>query len=100
DPKLPRHMHRLTMPTMLVWGNNDKLTPSSQHKAWMRALPRATIRLFDDAGHVVLDEAPAAVTAIGELFGPRSAPTRRSSCDGPARRRRENPCPTSSTAPR
>jgi len=71
DPKLPRHMHRITMPTMLIWGNNDKLTPTAQHKAWMRALPRATIRLFDDAGHVVLDEAPAAVTAIGEFFGTR-----------------------------
>jgi pimeloyl-ACP methyl ester carboxylesterase len=71
DPKLPRHMHRLTMPTMLIWGNNDKLTPTAQHKAWMRALPRATIRLFDNAGHLVLDEAPGAVTAIGEFFGTR-----------------------------
>ena len=71
DPKLPRHLHRLTMPTMLVWGNNDRLTPTAQHKAWMRALPRATIRLFDDAGHLVLDEAPGAVTAIGEFFGTR-----------------------------
>ncbi|HVY65250.1 MAG TPA: alpha/beta hydrolase [Gammaproteobacteria bacterium] len=71
DRRLPRHMHRLTMPTMLVWGNNDRLTPTAQHKAWMRALPRATIRLFDDAGHLVLDEAPAAVTAIGEFFGTR-----------------------------
>ena len=71
DPRLPRHMHRLTMPTMLIWGNNDKLTPTAQHKAWMRALSRATIRLFDDAGHLVLDEAPAAVTAIGEFFGTR-----------------------------
>jgi pimeloyl-ACP methyl ester carboxylesterase len=71
DPKLPRYLHRLTMPTMLVWGNNDRLTPTAQHKAWMRALPRATIRLFDDAGHLVLDEAPGAVTAIGEFFGTR-----------------------------
>jgi pimeloyl-ACP methyl ester carboxylesterase len=71
DPKLPRHMHRLTMPTMLVWGNNDRLTPTAQHKAWMRALPRATIRLFDEAGHLVLDEAPGAVTAIGEFLATR-----------------------------
>jgi pimeloyl-ACP methyl ester carboxylesterase len=71
DPRLPRHMHRLTMPTMLVWGNNDRLTPTAQHKAWMRALPRATIRLFDEAGHLVLDEAPGAVTAIGEFMSTR-----------------------------
>jgi pimeloyl-ACP methyl ester carboxylesterase len=64
DEKLPRYLHRLTMPTLLVWGNNDKLTPTAQHKAWAKALPNAQVRLFDDAGHLVLDEAPAAVDAI------------------------------------
>ena len=64
DEKLPRYLHRLTMPTLLVWGNNDTLTPTVQHKTWAKALPNATVRLFDNAGHLVLDEAPAAVDAI------------------------------------
>ncbi len=64
DEKLPRYLHRLTMPTLLVWGNNDKLTPTVQHKTWAKALPNAKVRLFDNAGHLVLDEAPAAVDAI------------------------------------
>jgi len=64
DEKLPRYLHRLTMPTLLVWGNNDTLTPTVQHKTWAKALPNAKVRLFDNAGHLVLDEAPAAVDAI------------------------------------
>ena len=64
DEKLPRYLHRLTMPTLLIWGNQDKLTPTAQHKTWAKALPNATVRLFDNAGHLVLDEAPAAVEAI------------------------------------
>lgn len=68
DAKLLRHLHRLTMPTLLVWGNNDRLTPAAQHRAWLKALPSARVRLFDDAGHLVLDESPAAVTAIGEFL--------------------------------
>jgi len=68
DPKLPRYLHRLSMPTMLVWGNNDRLTPTPQHRTWARLLPQARLRLFDNAGHLVLDEAPAAVTAIGEFL--------------------------------
>jgi pimeloyl-ACP methyl ester carboxylesterase len=68
DPKLPRYLHRLTMPTLLVWGNNDRLTPTAQHKTWVQLLPHAKLRLFDNAGHLVLDEAPAAVTAIGEFL--------------------------------
>jgi pimeloyl-ACP methyl ester carboxylesterase len=67
DPNLPRHLHRLTMPTLLVWGKQDKLTPTAQHETWAKALPKATVKLFDNAGHLVLDEAPAAVTAIAEF---------------------------------
>ncbi|MBN1208478.1 MAG: alpha/beta hydrolase [Myxococcaceae bacterium] len=69
DRKLPRYLHRLTMPTMLVWGNADRLTPTPQHRTWAELLPRAKVRLFDDAGHLVLDEAPAAVSAIARFFG-------------------------------
>jgi pimeloyl-ACP methyl ester carboxylesterase len=67
DEKLPRYLHRLTMPTLLIWGKEDKLTPTAQHKAWANALPNATVRLFDNAGHLVLDEAPAAVTAVADF---------------------------------
>lgn len=67
DPKLPRYLHRLTMPTLLVWGKQDRLTPTAQHATWAKALPNAAVRLFDDAGHLVLDEAPAAVEAIASF---------------------------------
>ena len=67
DPKLPRYVHRLTMPTLLVWGKQDRLTPTAQHTTWAKALPNATVRLFDNAGHVVLDESPAAVEAIASF---------------------------------
>lgn len=68
DAKLPPHLHRLTMPTLLVWGKQDRLTPTAQHEAWAKALPNAQVRLFDNAGHLVLDESPEAVTAIAEFL--------------------------------
>jgi pimeloyl-ACP methyl ester carboxylesterase len=56
------------MPTLIVWGKQDRLTPTAQHHTWAKALPKATVRLFDNAGHLVLDEAPASVTAIAEFL--------------------------------
>jgi pimeloyl-ACP methyl ester carboxylesterase len=67
DDKLPRYLHRLRMPTLLIWGNQDKLTPTAQHKTWAKALPNATVRLFDNAGHLVLDEAPSAAEAVASF---------------------------------
>jgi len=67
DTKLPRYLHRLTMPTLLVWGKQDRLTPVAQHRRWAKLLPLAQIKLFD-GGHLVLDEAPAAVSAIQDFL--------------------------------
>lgn len=67
DAKLPRWLHRVSMPTLIVWGKQDRLTPTAQHQLWAKALPKAQVRLFD-GGHVVLDEAPAAVTAIQDFM--------------------------------
>ena len=64
DPKLPRHLHRLTMPTLLVWGEDDKLIPVQQAETWRRFIPKADIQIFKDAGHLVLDEKPEAVAAV------------------------------------
>jgi pimeloyl-ACP methyl ester carboxylesterase len=63
DAKLPRYLHRLTMPTLLVWGKQDRLTPTAQHRSWAKLLPRAKVELFD-GGHLVLDESLASVAAI------------------------------------
>lgn len=63
DAKLPRWLHRVTMPTMLVWGKQDKLTPTAQHQYWAKLLPKAEVKLFD-GGHLVLDESTASVAAI------------------------------------
>ena len=67
DPKLPRWLHRLSMPTLLAWGKQDKLTPTAQHLHWAKLLPKAQVKLFD-GGHVVLDESDASVAAIQEFM--------------------------------
>jgi pimeloyl-ACP methyl ester carboxylesterase len=67
DPKLPRWLHRITMPTLLVWGKQDKLTPLGQQRFWSAALPKAQVELFD-GGHLVLDESAEAVAAIQEFM--------------------------------
>jgi pimeloyl-ACP methyl ester carboxylesterase len=64
DPKLPRYLHRVTMPTLLVWGEDDRLVPAQQAESWRRLIPKAEIAIFKGAGHLVLDEKPEAVDAV------------------------------------
>ncbi len=64
DAKLPRYLHRLTMPTLLVWGGNDRLIPVAQSETWRRLVPKADLKIFPGASHLVLDEKREAVDAV------------------------------------
>jgi len=64
DPKFLRHLHRINTPTLIVWGDEDKLIPHQHAEIWKKALPQATVRIFKGAGHLVLDEKPEAAAAV------------------------------------
>jgi pimeloyl-ACP methyl ester carboxylesterase len=69
DPKLPRYLHRIKMPTLIVWGDEDKLIPVQQAELWRKFIPSADIKVFRGAGHLVLDEKPEAAEAVARFFG-------------------------------
>lgn len=55
--------YRVTVPTLLVWGQQDRLIPPAYADTWQAALPDATVELVDGAGHMLPYEQPAAVVA-------------------------------------
>jgi pimeloyl-ACP methyl ester carboxylesterase len=69
DPKFTRHLHRIKAPTLIVWGDEDKVIPVQQAETWRRHVPQAEIKVFKGAGHLVHLEKPEAVTEIGKFLG-------------------------------
>ena len=68
DTQFTRWLHRLTIPTMLVWGEKDRTTPIQQAEAWMKLVPGLQLLRVPGAGHLVLDEKPEVVEAIGKFL--------------------------------
>jgi pimeloyl-ACP methyl ester carboxylesterase len=65
DPKLPRRLHRVTAPVLIMWGAHDRLLPASLARQWSELLPAARLEIIDEAGHLPLVErADAAVAAV------------------------------------
>jgi pimeloyl-ACP methyl ester carboxylesterase len=60
NPKLARWLHRITVPTLVLWGANDRLRPTAQAQAWMAALPAGQLQLVPATGHLVFEETPDA----------------------------------------
>lgn len=48
----------ITMPTLILWGRDDKVIPVAS-AAWFSAqLPKARVTILDDVGHIPMEEAP------------------------------------------
>ena len=68
DPKFPRHLHRLTMPTLIVWGDEDKLIPVQQAQTWRKLIPNSELMSVKGAGHIVQSDKPEVLEAIGKFL--------------------------------
>ena len=64
NPKLERWLHRVTMPTLLVWSKADRLTPFGRSEKWLQRLPNATLKSVERGGHLTLDESAEARDAV------------------------------------
>ena len=68
DPKFPRHLHRLTMPVLIVWGEEDKIIPAAQLPQWKAKIPNAEVLVVSGAGHIAYLDKPDTVTAIARFL--------------------------------
>jgi len=59
DPKLPRRLGRVTCPSLVVWGAEDRFVPIAHGEEYARLLPEARLVRVEGAGHLPLMERPA-----------------------------------------
>lgn len=67
-PGLESWIHRLTMPTLLLWGREDRVLPVGKTEKWRRLLPDPTVKIIDGAGHTLLDESAEAREAVADFL--------------------------------
>ena len=51
-------------PTLLLWGEADRIVPLGFAQDWQQVLPHAELKVIPGGGHLLLDEFPAAVEAL------------------------------------
>ena len=65
DHGLAARIHRVTVPTTVIWGADDAIAPVSYLDRWAAALPAvAATHTVADAGHLVDWDRPAAVAEL------------------------------------
>jgi pimeloyl-ACP methyl ester carboxylesterase len=61
---VPAELPTIAAPTLIIWGENDPVTPLSDGRAIDEAVPDATIEVLPATGHKPHREDPAAVGAL------------------------------------
>jgi pimeloyl-ACP methyl ester carboxylesterase len=64
NPKLAHWLHRITVPTLVLWGDADRLRPTAQAQAWVDLLPDAELKLVPRTGHLLFEETPSAADIV------------------------------------
>jgi len=73
---LSRQIKRVTQPTLILWGGQDRLIPPSVAQQFVNDIEGSQIVTFDDLGHVPHEEDPVRTVGPFKMFlkSPSSAP--------------------------
>ena len=68
NPRLHGRVHRATVPTLVLWGDQDKLANREYAEAYVAALPNASLEVIAGAGHFAFLDKPDAVASAVLAF--------------------------------
>lgn len=65
NPELRKWADRITVPTLVLWGDDDKVFPEPYAQGWKEVLPHATVEVLKNCGHLPhLEKKDAFVAAV------------------------------------
>jgi pimeloyl-ACP methyl ester carboxylesterase len=69
DKGLKKRIHRLKMPTLVVWGASDGLIPTAYAHAFHASIPGSRVAILNGAGHLpMLEQREAFVRLLTEFL--------------------------------
>jgi pimeloyl-ACP methyl ester carboxylesterase len=69
DRGLERRLHRITAPTLVVWGADDRFIAPSYARLFLDRIPGAVLETIPRAGHLIGAEQPEAYARALLQFG-------------------------------
>jgi pimeloyl-ACP methyl ester carboxylesterase len=69
DPDLEKWLHRIKLPALIVWGEDDKIMPPAYGALWHRCLPDARLVMMEQCGHLLhVEQAPLVARHVYEFL--------------------------------
>lgn len=75
DPKLQRRLHRIRIPTLVVWGADDGLIPTKYGIEYAQAIANAQLETIDACGHRICIDQPEQLVRLIDQFSSNTRTT-------------------------
>jgi 2-hydroxy-6-oxonona-2,4-dienedioate hydrolase len=66
--KFPDRLSRITAPTLLIWGENDKVIPLQYASEYVNKIPNNRLEVIENCGHAPYIERPTKFNELLEFF--------------------------------
>lgn len=68
DPHLHKWLHRIKLPTQIIWGDSDRILPPDYAAAYQRLIPGARVDIVRQCGHLPHTEKPEEFARLVKEF--------------------------------
>lgn len=68
NPRLEGRLHRVTCPTLVVWGSEDQLIPADHGRRYAEKIPGASLEIVEGGAHLGALERPEEVASLISKF--------------------------------
>lgn len=68
DPALKKWLHRVTCPTQIIWGANDKILPPGYAREFAQLIPGSHVEMIPECGHLLALEQSARFATLVTTF--------------------------------
>jgi pimeloyl-ACP methyl ester carboxylesterase len=68
DPSLPGMLAKIAVPTLVVWGRDDRITPVECGTTYAESIPGARLHVIERCGHFAHLEQPAELARVVREF--------------------------------
>jgi len=69
NPDLERWLHRIKLPSLILWGDDDKIMPPAYATRWHERLPQSRVVMIEECGHLPhIEKADVAGAALRQFL--------------------------------
>jgi pimeloyl-ACP methyl ester carboxylesterase len=68
DKGLGKRLHRITAPTLVIWGKQDALISSAYAEEFRKGIAGSRVEILDECGHIPQAEQPEQTVALVDAF--------------------------------